>query len=119
MAAALRILVLADSASEAASLERTLGDGHRGATWVRVEDEASARARLAEEPFDILVASVAGLDPAAFSEGERAILEGIASGRPLPELLEQIVLLVEARGEGMLCSILLVDGERGQVRHGA
>jgi hypothetical protein len=58
-------------------------------------------------------------DAAAFEEGQRAILEHIAAGRPLPELLEEIVLLIERQGQGMLCSILLLDALAGRVRHGA
>jgi PAS domain S-box-containing protein len=58
-------------------------------------------------------------DAAAFEEGQRAVLEHIAAGMPLPALLEEIVLLVERQGQGMLCSILLLDAEAGRVRHGA
>ena len=48
---------------------------------------------------------------AAFDAGRRLILEHISAGRPLAELLREIVLLIEAQategpGEGMLCSIL-------------
>ena len=56
---------------------------------------------------------------AAFEEGQREILESIAMGKPLPEVLEQIVLLIERQGDGMLCSILLLDRESGRVHHGA
>jgi PAS domain S-box-containing protein len=56
---------------------------------------------------------------AAFEEGQREILESIATGKPLPEILEQIVLLIERQGDGMLCSILLLDREAGCMRHGA
>jgi PAS domain S-box-containing protein len=55
----------------------------------------------------------------AFEDGQRAILEAIATGRPLPVVLEQIVLLIEHQAEGLYCSILLLDRERGTVHHGA
>src|SRR2546421_3537057 len=48
----------------------------------------------------------------AFEKGQRRILERVAGGAPLAEVLEAIVLLIEAQAEGMLCSILLVDAER-------
>ena len=55
----------------------------------------------------------------AFEDGQRAILEAIATGRPLPEVLERIVLLIEQQAEGLYCSILLLDRDRGTVHHGA
>jgi PAS domain S-box-containing protein len=55
----------------------------------------------------------------AFEDGQRTILEAIATGRPLPEVLERIVLLIEHQAEGLYCSILLLDRERGTVHHGA
>ena len=48
----------------------------------------------------------------SFDEGQREVLEGVAAGRPLFELLESIVALVEARAPGMICSIVLLDDER-------
>jgi len=54
-----------------------------------------------------------------FSAGQREVLERIASGAPLAEILEGIVRLVERQAEGMYCSILLLDGERRRIRHGA
>ncbi|HEU4580002.1 MAG TPA: PAS domain S-box protein [Polyangiaceae bacterium] len=56
---------------------------------------------------------------AAFEAGQRTILEHISAGRPLPDVLEEIVLLIEQQGDGMLCSILLLDAEGRRVRHGA
>jgi signal transduction histidine kinase/CheY-like chemotaxis protein len=45
------------------------------------------------------------------------LLERIAAGAELGEILEAIVRLVEAQGSGALCSILLLDDQR--LRHGA
>jgi PAS domain S-box-containing protein len=50
-----------------------------------------------------------------FVAAQREILESIALGRPLREMLRTIVELIEARSQGMLCSILLLEGDR--VRH--
>ena len=48
-----------------------------------------------------------------------AILEAIARGAWLPELLLSIVSLVEHQAEGMLCSLLIHDPTSGTLRHGA
>jgi PAS domain S-box-containing protein len=184
---AVRILLLADSDDAATWLAATLGTGGLTATCERAADEASARAQLAEEPWDLVVASFAGprpplalgavrdritgvdpplvivadrfedvaeaalrlgagvcrrgegfahLGPAleraarertsrseprdgGFADGQRQILESIAAGRPLGEVLERIVTLIEAQGDGMLCSILLLDEDGQRLRHGA
>jgi len=46
------------------------------------------------------------------------ILERIAEGAPLKEVLERIVLLIEQQGSG-LCSTLLLDRVEGCVMQGA
>lgn len=48
---------------------------------------------------------------------EKAVLESIASGAPLPDILAALCRRIEARLPGALCSVLLV--EEGRVRHGA
>jgi signal transduction histidine kinase/ActR/RegA family two-component response regulator len=55
----------------------------------------------------------------AFEQGQRDVLERIAAGAPVPELLAAIVRLVELQSDDMLCSILLVDRERSKLFHGA
>jgi PAS domain S-box-containing protein len=55
----------------------------------------------------------------AFDASERDVLERIAAGAPLGEILERIVRLVEAQAPGMCCSILLLDREQRCVRYGA
>jgi len=54
-----------------------------------------------------------------FNDGQIALLERVARGAPLSETLNGIVLLIEGRAAGMLCSILLVDKPAQAVRHGA
>jgi signal transduction histidine kinase/CheY-like chemotaxis protein len=62
---------------------------------------------------------MAGGLPERFSSGERAILEAIATGAALGDVLDRVVRLVEAQATGMMCSILLLDEQKGCVHHGA
>jgi PAS domain S-box-containing protein len=55
----------------------------------------------------------------AFELEQRELLEHIAGGAKASEVLDRIVRLVERQAQGMLCSILRVDAERGVVVHGA
>jgi PAS domain S-box-containing protein len=55
----------------------------------------------------------------ALRDGESHILEMIARDHPLKEILEQLVLVVEAQFVGLLCSVLLLDEDAQHVRHGA
>jgi signal transduction histidine kinase/CheY-like chemotaxis protein len=73
--------------------------------------------------------ALAHVSPEAFDSGQFgagqfgwqswAILERIARGAALSELLQSIVALVEQQGESMLCSILLLDPDGRHLRHGA
>ena len=54
----------------------------------------------------------------ALQLGEKRILEMIASGAALPDILETIVRLIEAQSDEMLCSILLLENGT-ELRHGA
>jgi signal transduction histidine kinase/ActR/RegA family two-component response regulator len=66
------------------------------------------------------VTSASGPDrPGAFDASERDVLERIAGGAPLADVLERIVRLVEDQAPGMTCSILLLDREQQCVRTGA
>lgn len=47
------------------------------------------------------------------------VLEMVASGRPLPEVLKALCLLAEEHIPEARCSILLFDRESGTLRHGA
>ncbi|MCU1243350.1 MAG: hypothetical protein JWO71_4076 [Candidatus Acidoferrum typicum] len=55
----------------------------------------------------------------ALRDGESRILEMIARDAPLQEILENLVLVVEAQFTGLLCSVLLLDEDGLHVRHGA
>src|SRR5262245_50120216 len=55
----------------------------------------------------------------AFLEHQRGVLERIAGGAPLPELLDQIVRLIDMQAEHMMCSIVVLDREKGCIRPGA
>jgi signal transduction histidine kinase len=55
----------------------------------------------------------------ALRDGERRILEMIARDAPLEEILEKLVLVVEAQFAGLLCSVLLLEEDGKHVRHGA
>jgi hypothetical protein len=50
---------------------------------------------------------------------EKAVLEAIAAGAPLPAALDGLCRLVESQGEGLLCSVLLLDPDGLHLRHGA
>lgn len=55
----------------------------------------------------------------AFDAGRFAVLELIARGRALPDVLDRIVRLIEAQRDGLVASILLVDHEAKCLRDGA
>src|SRR6202162_1204395 len=54
-----------------------------------------------------------------FYAGQNRILEMVAANAPLPEVLTNLVLLMEAQAEEMLCSILVLSADGMRVRHGA
>jgi PAS domain S-box-containing protein len=55
----------------------------------------------------------------AFRAAQHQVLEMIATGRALPEVLDSVVRLVENQSDGMLCTVLLLDEDGVSVRHGA
>ena len=54
-----------------------------------------------------------------FRVGQSKILQKLAANAPLSEILERLVLLIEAQAPGMLCSVLLLSEDGDHVRHGA
>src|SRR5882762_8796452 len=55
----------------------------------------------------------------ALLAGENRILEMVAKGDPLADILDTLCLLVEGQSSGVLASILLMDPNGKQLRHGA
>ena len=54
-----------------------------------------------------------------FLAGEKRLLEMIARRNPLPAVLDALCRLVEENSGGALCSVLLLDPNLRQLRHGA
>jgi len=54
-----------------------------------------------------------------FQAGQRRVLKMIAANAPLGEVLTNLVLLMEAQSEGMLCSVLLLSADGNHIEHGA
>ena len=55
----------------------------------------------------------------AFQAGQRQVLEMIATGAPLAQVLTLLVHVVEDQCEGIVCSVLLLDGDGVHVKVGA
>src|SRR5437870_513547 len=53
---------------------------------------------------------------AALFESQRRILDRIASGAPLQQTLETLVVLIEEQAGDMRCAVLLVDSEQQRLR---
>jgi PAS domain S-box-containing protein len=54
----------------------------------------------------------------ALLAGENRVLEMVAKGDPLADILDTLCLLVEGQSSGVLASILLMDPNGKQLRHG-
>ena len=54
-----------------------------------------------------------------FRLGQSQVLQRIAANAPLGEVLNRLVLLIEAQSPDMLCSVLLLTDDGDHVRHGA
>ncbi|HYQ95270.1 MAG TPA: hypothetical protein VEP70_10635, partial [Burkholderiales bacterium] len=48
---------------------------------------------------------------AALIDSQRRVLERIANGAPLGEILETLVRLIEEQAHGMRCAVLLADSQ--------
>ena len=107
-------LIVADSFDQVAGTAQRLG----AIVCLRAQGLAHLGPAL-DRALRVRAAAAERARAAAFEEGHGAILESIAAGSPLASVLEEIVLLIERQAEGMLCSILLLDRERGTVHHGA
>jgi two-component system cell cycle sensor histidine kinase/response regulator CckA len=60
-----------------------------------------------------------GSNVEGFHQRQLALMERMASGAPMYDVLDGIVRLIEEESGGMLCSVLLLDSSAGVVRHGA
>ena len=56
-------------------------------------------------------------DSLKFAGEQQRIEEMIAAGAPLPDVLSELVLMIEAQSPEMLCSILLLSDDGNHVRH--
>jgi signal transduction histidine kinase len=57
--------------------------------------------------------------PPSFDAAQLELLERVADGASLPDVLEAIVLIIERHANGMLCSILLLDAGDRTLHRGA
>src|SRR4030095_99755 len=55
----------------------------------------------------------------AFRAGQGRLLEMIAKGAKLPDVLASLVTLIEGQSEGMICSVLQLSEDGKYIRHGA
>lgn len=80
-------------------------------------DDEPSRARRAVDMRETCVGNWRTTD--ALLAGETHLLEMVASGDPLPVVLQALCQLVEESERGYLCSILLVDPRAAVFQHGA
>lgn len=59
------------------------------------------------------------IDERKLEEGQEKVREMIAANAPLGEILENLVLMIEAQSPDMLCSVLLLSEDGNHIRHGA
>jgi PAS domain S-box-containing protein len=55
----------------------------------------------------------------ALLAGEKLLLEMVARGHPMPDILQAICRLVESTASGCYCSVVLVDPTGSRLQHGA
>ncbi len=55
----------------------------------------------------------------ALLAGEKQLLEMVARGRPMPEILDAVCKFVESTASGCYCSVVLVDPTGSRLEHGA
>ena len=56
-------------------------------------------------------------DTSRFDRGQMLVLEQMAKGAPLADVLRDLVLLIEEQAEGMVCSILLTRSASDRALH--
>src|SRR5687767_8687852 len=77
------------------------------------------RTELASAPTQQLPAlgAPAQEDSPKFAADQKRVEELIVAGAPLPDVLSELVLMIEAQSPEMLCSILLLSDDGNHVRH--
>ena len=83
--------------------------------WKTLPEKTQKLPRLETVPFK----TDAEKKQEEFRRGQSKILQRLAANAPLSEILERLVLLIEAQSPGMLCSVLLLSEDGDHVRHGA
>ena len=55
----------------------------------------------------------------ALNEVQRQVLEMISRNKPLPDVMDAVIRMIEALSDQGVCTILLIDPATGTLRHGA
>ncbi|MET0552497.1 MAG: PAS domain S-box protein [Vicinamibacteria bacterium] len=83
---------------------------------------ATFELRLEPQPTGLAILSLditETLRGESFMSGQKEVLEQIASGRPLPEILTTLVHVVEAQAPEIIGSVLLLEADGTTLRHAA
>jgi len=104
--------VIATAVAFAVERGRTQEVARRSGAPPRVEQSHATPAGISRDVSGLL-------QQEAFQAGQRQVLEMIATGAPLTEVLTLLVHVVEDQCEGVACSVLLLDRDGVRVRVGA
>lgn len=74
---------------------------------------------LRDDQTDVRLDDDIHKDDAAFRAGQVKVLEMISRNAPISEILNSLVLLIEAQSPEMLCSVLLLSPDGNHIQHGA
>jgi GAF domain-containing protein len=58
-------------------------------------------------------------DEEAFAAGQQQVEDMIATNKPLGDILDTLVRMIEAQSPGMFCSVLLLSADGNHIEHGA
>jgi GAF domain-containing protein len=58
-------------------------------------------------------------DEEAFTSGQQQVEDMIAANKPLGDILETLVRMIEAQSPGMFCSVLVLSADGNHIEHGA
>jgi two-component system, cell cycle sensor histidine kinase and response regulator CckA len=92
--------------------EHVYPDGTTATFDLRLEPQQTGLAILAIDVTESLRAE-------SFMAGQKEVLEEIASGRPLPEVLTSLVHVIEQQSPEVFGSVLLLDADGTTLRHAA